>query len=52
LTPYRRYCSISPARSARKDLVAEYEAFNQPAKAALMGAQIAMSTGDPKERDE
>jgi hypothetical protein len=39
-------------QSARKDLVAEYEALNQPARAALMRAQIAMSTGDPKERDE
>jgi eukaryotic-like serine/threonine-protein kinase len=39
-------------QSGRKDLLAEYEALNQPAKAALVRAQIAMSDGNPKGRDE
>jgi serine/threonine protein kinase/tetratricopeptide (TPR) repeat protein len=38
--------------SARKDLLAEYDALNQPAKAALMRAQIAISAAGPKDRRE
>ena len=38
--------------SARKDLLAEYEALNQPAKAALVRAQIAMFAAESKDRDE
>jgi hypothetical protein len=39
-------------QSARKDLLAEYEALNQPAKAALIRAQIAMSAADSKDHHE
>jgi serine/threonine protein kinase/tetratricopeptide (TPR) repeat protein len=38
--------------SARKDLLAEYEALNQPAKAALVRAQIAMSAADSMDHHE
>jgi serine/threonine protein kinase/Tfp pilus assembly protein PilF len=39
-------------RSARNDLLAEYEALDEPAKASWMRTQIAISEGNTKGRDQ